>query len=211
MAKVFICYRREDSIETAGRMYSWLTMRLHADNVFMDVNTIAPGVNFPDAIAHVISTQAEIVLAIIGRAWLRTTDEQGNVRERLREPDDHVRREIELALTQNKPIIPVLVQGATMPSQDELPESIAVLAYINALPVRPEPDFDNDMRRLRQAIVDLGASLAFHPPIAVSTTPPPPQWNRESPGAVGYATNYPGSPTTPGSLWTRLFRKRRPR
>lgn len=210
MPKVFICYRREDSIETAGRMYSWLSMRLPEGDVFMDVRGITPGANFPDVIERVITTQAEIMLVVIGKAWVRTPDEQGHVRERLREPDDHVRREIELALERKKTIIPVLVQGATMPRKDELPDTIAVLADINALPVRPEPDFDNDMRRLRQAIVDQGpaVSVVFHPPEAVST-PAPPRWSPPYPEAGDSETRYPDASVSRPGVWSRLFRRRR--
>jgi hypothetical protein len=62
------------------------------------------------------------------------------------------RVEIETALRQNIPIIPVLVGTAGMPSPEELPESIEPLAYRNAGMVRPGRDFRVDIERLIEAI-----------------------------------------------------------
>jgi len=35
-----------------------------------------------------------------------------------------------------------------MPQEDELPDDIKQLAFRNAIPVRHDPDFKNDMERL---------------------------------------------------------------
>jgi hypothetical protein len=50
----------------------------------------------------------------------------------LENPDDYVRIEIATALERNTRVIPLLVQGATMPRADELPEDLAPLARRNA-------------------------------------------------------------------------------
>lgn len=77
-----------------------------------------------------------------------------------------------------------------MPKRDELPTSIASLADINALVVRSEPDFENDMRRLREAMVAYDPSLLeFHAPWVPPTKPPLP----------------------PAGTWARLFKRRRAR
>jgi hypothetical protein len=47
---VFISYRREDSGGFAGRIYDRLTRNLGPDNVFVDVDSIAPGVDFVDTL-----------------------------------------------------------------------------------------------------------------------------------------------------------------
>jgi hypothetical protein len=169
MPKIFICYRRDDSIETAGRIYSWLDMRLPEGDVFLDVDTISPGTNFRSAISNALATDVQVVLVIIGRNWIETPTGSGGVHRRLEDQDDQVRQEIEAAFQHGKTIIPVLVQGAKAPRREDLPASIVGLADINALAVRPQPDFDDDMRRLRQAILSHSPGFAFHMPISRSS------------------------------------------
>ena len=67
---------------------------------------------------------------MIGRSWLTVTDGQDRVR--LDDPDDFVRVELEIALKMNRPIIPVLVMHARMPSREDLPRSLAPLAMRQA-------------------------------------------------------------------------------
>ncbi len=78
-----------------------------------------------------------------------------NGERRLDNPTDFVRIEIESALQQEKPVVPLLVQGAVIPPEAELPKSLKMLAYRNATQVRPDPDFRNDMLRLIRALEEL--------------------------------------------------------
>ena len=64
-----------------------------------------------------------------------------------------MRLEVESALRSGIKVIPALVQGATLPTADELPESLRPLADLQPVKVRYAPDFDGDMR-------DLGLELA---------------------------------------------------
>jgi hypothetical protein len=61
---------------------------------------------------------------------------------------------VETALNRNIPVIPLLVRGAAMPTEEKLPPSLGKLAYRNAIPIRPDPDFHRDMDRLIEAISD---------------------------------------------------------
>jgi hypothetical protein len=63
-----------------------------------------------------------------------------------------VRVELESALQRNLRIVPVLVEGASMPRPDEVPASLEPLCYRTALPVRPDPDFQPDILRLVAAL-----------------------------------------------------------
>jgi hypothetical protein len=65
------------------------------------------------------------VLVVIGPGWLKSFDQWG--RRRLDLEGDWVRREIVLALTENKTVIPVLVRGATLPPAEALPEIVRSL------------------------------------------------------------------------------------
>ena len=59
-----------------------------------------------------------------------------------------MRIEVESALQRSIPVIPLLVRGAQMPQTDELPESLAALAFRNSTAIRRDPDFHTDMDRL---------------------------------------------------------------
>ena len=87
-----------------------------------------------------------MTLVIIGPNWLQSKDENGQLR--LEDPNDFVRLEVEMALRKKMPVIPVLVSNARMPKASELPASMSALVTRNGTPVRPDPDFNNDMTRL---------------------------------------------------------------
>jgi hypothetical protein len=77
--RVFISYRRQDASHLAGRLYDRLADRLGDDQVFIDVDTIAPGLDFGEVITEAVST-CEVLLAVIGPRWLTATDEDGRRR-----------------------------------------------------------------------------------------------------------------------------------
>jgi formylglycine-generating enzyme required for sulfatase activity len=87
---------------------------------------------------------------IIGPQWASITDVKGN--KRLFDPGDYTRIEVETGLKRLEKkgtmVIPVLVMNAMMPSPQDLPESLGQLRYQNAISVRNDPDFNNDIERL---------------------------------------------------------------
>jgi TIR domain/Sel1 repeat len=130
---IFINYRREDSISIAGRLYDRLSQTFGRKNIFMDVDHIPAGVDF---VAHLNSQIAacKIALVVIGPHWLEAKDECGG--RRLDNPDDFVTIEIATALARNIRVIPVLVDGASMPKTGELPDPLKALARRQAVEVR---------------------------------------------------------------------------
>jgi hypothetical protein len=149
MSKIFISYRREDSSDTVGLLFSYLEAHFGRQAVFMDVESIPLGVDFRDHVRTALD-QCGVVLAVIGSRWLTVADEKG--RARLLDPDDHVRIEIEQALQRDVPMIPVLVSGAKIPAPDQVPPSLKSLSFHNAATLRPGPDFKGDIRRLVSSI-----------------------------------------------------------
>ena len=152
MPRIFISYRRSDSAAASGRIYDRLCMAFGEKAIFKDVDVIPPGANYPallnEAIAH-----CDVLLAIIGSHWLTVTDSNG--RRRLDNPDDFVRIEIEAALNRDAVlVIPVLVDDASMPAAQDLPETLRPLYFRNAATVRHDPDFNRDIARLITTIRD---------------------------------------------------------
>ena len=132
---VFVCYRRDDTQDAAGRLYDRLTDRFGADRVFMDIDNIPLGVNFVTHIEAQLRGCAA-VLVVIGRSWTTIADQDGQ--RRLDSPADHVRTEVATALDLGVPVIPILVQNANMPAPADLPEDIRDLAFHNGLKLAPE-------------------------------------------------------------------------
>jgi len=50
MAGIFISYRRDDSAPYAGRLYDRLVTKCIGDEIFIDIDQIAPGEDFVDII-----------------------------------------------------------------------------------------------------------------------------------------------------------------
>jgi hypothetical protein len=146
--QIFISYRRDDSAASAGRIYDRLNDHFASSEIFMDVDTLAPGIDFVEAIEESVSS-CDALIAVIGRQWLVLADEEGN--RRMDNPDDFVRIEIRTALERGVRVIPVLVDGASMPRARDLPDDLKLLVRRNALEVR-HTSFNADCGRLIAAL-----------------------------------------------------------
>ena len=144
MPKIFISYRRDDSGGHAGRLYDRLLQHFGHENIFIDVNTIGPGVDFVEAVNHAV-TACDRLIAVIGREWLTAPGARGS--RRLDDPEDLVRLEIAAAFERGIPVIPLLVRGAQPPRSTELPDALKELASLNALEVT-DVRFHSDLDRL---------------------------------------------------------------
>ena len=130
MAKIFISYRREDSQHAVDRLQD--VMKPYLKNpkrdLFVDVDNIPIGVDFEAHLQTKIS-QCDAVLAVMGPGWL--TARAPNGQPRLERPDDFVRTEIAAALQRGIPVVPVLLDGTSMPRADQLPADIRDLTKRN--------------------------------------------------------------------------------
>jgi hypothetical protein len=151
MNNVFISYRSEIGY-VADRISERIARKFGKRNVFKYVDSTKPGQDFRGQIREALA-RCEVLLVIIGRGWLTRLDAEG--RTRLDDARDFVRIEVEAALERKIPIIPLLVDGSTVPADDELPASMKGLSYQTGIPVRPDPDFDGDMERLLAALDDI--------------------------------------------------------
>jgi hypothetical protein len=143
MAGIFISYRREDSAGHAGRLFDALAEHFGRERVFMDVVGIEPGLDFIDAIDKAVSS-AEVMVAVIGRNWLSCKD--GGGQSRLCDPRDFIRLETEAALKRGIRVVPVLVQGAPMPSETDLQDDLKPLARRQAVELS-DSRWESDTRR----------------------------------------------------------------
>jgi hypothetical protein len=127
---IFISYRRADTAPYARLLQVELGSRFPDVPVFMDLDSIEPGLDFAAIIRDAVGS-CRVMVVLIGPQWATLTDEEG--RRRLDDPDDYVRLEIRGALKRGVRTIPVLVDGAKMPRQEHLPHDLRKLARLQAL------------------------------------------------------------------------------
>jgi TIR domain len=147
--RVFISYRRDDTGDSAGRVFDRLKYILPRKNIFFDVDTIAGGENFQKRIEDAIG-KSDAVLIFIGDRWAESRPETGQTR--LSEATDYVRAELRAALARTILVLPILVAGASMPKPDRLPEDIRSVTNLNALPLRHN-SFDYDTKIILERIL----------------------------------------------------------
>ena len=150
--KVFISYRRVDTQAYAGRISDRLKSKSHfIDQAFMDVESLKLGSKVKEVLSQAVA-ECDVLLVLIGRKWLRVKDKSG--KPRLENPNDWVRVEIVAALERDIPVIPILIGGAPMPQEEELPAPLAELADRQGLHMS-HVAFDQAMLRLENELSEL--------------------------------------------------------
>lgn len=153
--RIFISYRRSDTEGYAGRLEDALSEYFGKDRVLRDIGSIGAGEDFKRK-SEEIASGAEATIVLIGPGWLSS---QAGSKPRLHEPDDLVAKEIKAALDGGHVIVPVLVQGANMPREQDLPEAIRTLARHNAVSVN-DANWRSDINRLAKVLaIDVRSTL----------------------------------------------------
>jgi hypothetical protein len=155
--KIFINYRRGDDPGHTGRLFDRLQDVFEPQQLFLDVDNIAPGLDFVRVLNERVA-ECDVVLAVIGKNWIDARDAAGT--RRLDDPDDFVRIEITSALNQGKRVIPVLVGDAPMPRPEDLPEALRPLARRNAVRLTHErfrADTQGLVKALQQSLEEIEA------------------------------------------------------
>jgi TIR domain len=167
MAGIFINYRRDDAPGVAGRLFDYLALKFPRGSLFMDVDAMNPGIDFAKQLDTQVA-QCRVLLAVIGPHWLDAKDKAGQ--RRLDSEKDYVRIELASALKRAIPVIPILVDGATMPPDDSLSDDLKPLTRRHALELRHSrfnADADAIMHALESAVprrrlawLPIGAAVA---------------------------------------------------
>lgn len=143
--KVVLCYRRDDSSQYIDQIVKNIDSRFGRGTAFCDISNIPLGANFVDFLRNEIKS-ASVVLVLIGPSWISNTNAM-----RLQDTNDFVRLDIAAALQFNVPIIPILLDGATMPSSSELPDELSELSRRNAFEVRTK-SLSADLKNLNTVL-----------------------------------------------------------
>jgi hypothetical protein len=139
----FISYRRRDAFMLPaddGTLRDFIgTIRDGLDeagfDVFLDTDDVTQG-HYEYQLREGIA-KADLFIAVIGKNWMALLNQRlAEQKEGAEVEEDMVRREVRAALLKEKEILPLLVDGATMPGLTELPPDIRRLHYANAVSVR---------------------------------------------------------------------------
>lgn len=148
MAGIFISYRKADTQHAAGRLAYELGKVFGSADIFRDVESIDPGLDFEVALDQALAGCA-LMLVMIGPRWLDVTDEHGG--RRLDRPGDWVRTEVSVALQRGIRLIPVLVEDTPLPDEAQLPEPLRALTKRQALPLS-DGRWKGDIERLVETL-----------------------------------------------------------
>lgn len=157
LRKIFLSYRRADTGPMTGRLSDRLRDVFPSYEVFMDVDSIAPGQDWKSELEHQIAL-SDIILVMIGSRWLEELDPETGSR-RIDSPNDFVRFEIASAIRRGLFVQPVLVDGATMPAENDLPDDIKPLCRHNAISITTRA-FHQDTQPLIKRIKELSPGWA---------------------------------------------------
>jgi hypothetical protein len=139
---IFVSYRRDDTTAYAGWLADMLDKRFGKQNVFRDIDSIEPGFDFVEAIERALAA-CEVMLVVIGKNW--TTRLMEHVQT---EQEDYTRLEVATALKKRDVrVMPVLVQGASMPDADELPDDLVPLSRRHAFELH-DSNWNSDVQYL---------------------------------------------------------------
>ncbi|HNX62261.1 MAG TPA: leucine-rich repeat domain-containing protein [Candidatus Limiplasma sp.] len=131
---VFISYRRNGGSDFAKILDDRLEQAAY--NVFFDVEHLRSG-KFNEKLYFFIENCQDFLLVLPRNALKRCSD-----------PEDWLRKEIECALQNGIPIIPIMLRGFKWPDPATLPESLRELHLFNALQQPSNEYFDASMEKL---------------------------------------------------------------
>src|SRR5262249_1454038 len=143
LRNIFISYRREENKYQARMIFD--AFQKAEVRVFYDIDSIPLGRDFRETIMDQVQ-KCDVLLALVGPNWATCLDPKTKLR-RLENADDFVRIEIGTALNRGIPVVPILLDDASLPETDQLPTDLRNLFDMQAefISVRT---FDDDVKRL---------------------------------------------------------------
>ncbi len=186
MGTVYVSFRREDTADVAARLLDRLRERFGVERVLDDESRLQPGQTPGQRVDEQVR-QTDVMLVVIGPRWASIDNSKGQ--PRLGNPNDFVRREIELAVALSIPIVPVLVYDTQALDTSALPPSLSGLSRRQMMRLRTDPDFEGDVQRLIAAVEAAlhqphGPSHARVAPVAPPAPGPPLAMAAPTPGPI---------------------------
>ena len=144
----------------SGACYDALMARFGRQRLFFDIDHIGVGQDFVKVLEDAV-TRCSVMLVVMGKRWPET----GRVgSRRIDDPGDFVRMEVAAGLRrEGLRVVPVLIQGAKMPTPASLPDELKELSRRNAIElsdVRWKDDVARLVTGLEDTVISAGPSSA---------------------------------------------------
>jgi tetratricopeptide (TPR) repeat protein len=131
---VMVSYRSADARFGAAATFELLSAHIGRDRLFLDNQSIPPGASYVSELTRALES-ISVLLVLIGPAWL-ADDPRTPGRLLVSREDDWVRGEVRRALEREVHVIPVLLDGTSLPDVARLPHDIRGLVQRQAVEVR---------------------------------------------------------------------------
>jgi glutamate/aspartate transport system substrate-binding protein len=148
VSRIFISHRHTDAFDAARRLATTLKYA-YKHSVFIDEH-IDGGTLWSHELEREVR-RSDAMIVLIGPDWLDARDEKNN--RRLDDPEDYVRKEVTEALKLGIFVLPVLLNGAPMPSRDRLPEPLQGVAGRQAMHLNARTrQFETDVKEISKRL-----------------------------------------------------------
>ena len=154
--RVFLSYRRSDSAIQAQAVKIVLQQKLPDVLVFVDTESINPSEHWPDRLTAALDHSSAVV-ALIGPNWRFRADGT----DRFADPKDWVLRELAYALEHKvDAVVPVFFDTTTTTAYQDLPPSLTGMPHIQALELRQDAHWSQDVDRLASTVAKILGTVA---------------------------------------------------
>ena len=154
MSAIVIIHRPDDSGYEAGQLAEALRARFPGTEVTLTSGDGEAGL----PVAGPGAPPPPVYLVVIGERWLTAVNPDG--RRWLDAPEDPLRRQLAGILRPYLWVVPVLVQGVSVPAEEELPGELQRLTWRNRLTLG-DTSWGQDLQRLCEALTE----FLRHPPL----------------------------------------------
>lgn len=171
---IFISYRIADSNDLVARLADDITQEFGSLWVFRDKLRLEGGSDWPDEIEG-NAKKCRVMLVVIGPRWQSVQIETGKLKgyPRLHDENDWVRREITIALQNDKTVIPLLVAGASLPDEEWLDNiGLRKLHSKHGVLLRSDNDYHTDLKKLIALLREKCPELPPPKPDSSAAVPP---------------------------------------
>ncbi len=155
---IFINYRRSVNLRDAQLLHTVLSRQFGESRVFLDVSDLEGGDHWPHKLERQVDASS-VMAVLIGKDWAEIKNGKGE--RRLENPNDYVRLEIARAFSREISVLPVLIDGATMPDVAKLPTNLLELTSQQAMLLRGE-SFKDDAAKIADQLKHLIAKAKKH-------------------------------------------------
>lgn len=166
MNRIFISYRSSDGKKDAARLVGDLNLRFGDEQVFYDKHDLVGGTSWRDAINATLGTRPVMLVLVTPDLFGATHPEGGR---RIDREDDPIRNELLEARQNGAVVVPLLTEGVTMPSAQQLPDALKFFTEAHAQRLRTD-DWSADLQRI---VADL-KTHDIHPAPPLPGPPPRP-------------------------------------